>query len=68
MKKLDPSIKNTDDALRPEHYDVFISAVNVIGKFDGTQLGSPSVIGEAGRSMKVLANRRIIHCIKNKDE
>lgn len=68
MIKASPDIHNLDKALSPQYYDIFIKAVNTVTGFDGKKFKSPSLVGELGRAMKLVANRRIIHYIKFNDE
>lgn len=64
MKKINPCIKDLDDALIPQHYDSFVLFVNAVTRFDGIRYSAPSLVGEIGRSIKLVGNRRIIHYIK----
>lgn len=64
--KINPEVHKLDEALNPKNYDSLIKAVNNITGFDGEKYRSPSLVGEVGRAIKLVANRRIIYYIKEK--
>ncbi|OWR44608.1 putative alternative oxidase [Danaus plexippus plexippus] len=66
MKKINPSIKDLFDALRPIHYDTIVAATKIVGKYDSEKdrFESPTFAMNISTSIKQCCNIAILFALK----
>lgn len=66
LKKGKPTINNFFDALKPEHYDDFVAATKIVGKFDSEKdrFDSPTFAMNIATSIKQCCNLAIMMALK----
>lgn len=66
IKKMNPSVKNLFDALRPTNYDVIVAATKVVGNYDPDKdrYETPTFAMNISTSIKQCCNIAIIFALK----
>ncbi|KAL4721182.1 hypothetical protein ACJJTC_003045 [Scirpophaga incertulas] len=66
LRKSKPTIINFFDALKPEHYDDFVAATKIVGKFDAEKdrFDSPTFAMNIATSIKQCCNLAIMMALK----